>query len=216
METDKVSVNAPCDKPGERNAVSDTITVTSNRSWSAWVQQEDCDWIRLETDGYENPGGALKDTPLILKILDNEKTTARQADICISCGGLNSVVTVSQAAITYRLALKTPAESFLGLSSYGAKLTLDIDCNTSWTAALESGATAGVAILSPSGKYSASIPIGLTSHKDTESGKEAVIVVSATGCEDIRIPLTQKAAPVVPGVEGHGFDNFSYDDHGTK
>ena len=214
LTADRTSVSVAADLAEGRNLVETTLTVTSNRSWSASVPAE-CDWITLEPGGLENPGGQTREVHLTLKFLDNESEQARSADVFIGCEGAGTTVHVSQEAISYRLSLISAAESFLNLSPYGTSVPLSIASNTSWTAALETGATASVSLSTASGKYSSVITVTLAPNNDLEAGREAVIVISATGGQSLRIPLTQKQAPAVPNVNGDGINNYDYEDHGT-
>lgn len=213
LEVDRTVVNAVSDLPQGRNLVTETVTVTSNQSWSAAIVPE-VDWLELETEGYENPSGESRQAPLVLKFKDNETSSERSATVKIACKGHVEEISVSQAAITCRLQVTTPAETFLDLSPYGTELSLAINCNTSWTVSVEEGATAEVRIGTSSGQYSALIPVTLASHTDISSGRTAVIVVSAVGCDSVRITLTQQAAPVVPGIGGTGMNDYEFENRG--
>lgn len=191
-----ISVNTreivvPSDLYEGRNLVKDTLYVTSNRNWSVTFE-DDVDWVRLDTTGHMNLARISDVTPIVFSFDDNETEAERRVRARISCEDGDKYVNILQEPISYRLELVSSTDGFGSVSSDKTELPLEINCNTAWTAKVMSGNTAVVSFSKSSGKYSASLK-AIVAENEEMITKDATIVLSATGCKDIEIPITQIA-----------------------
>lgn len=96
LEKSEVSMKA---KSG-LGAVTDTVQVTSNRSWTVAVSEEtEGDWLSVETEGFENPSGVLKTAPLVIVCEENLTLDERRGGIVITSEGQKKTVTVIQRGL---------------------------------------------------------------------------------------------------------------------
>ena len=79
--------------------VKDTLYVSSNRSWTVF-SQEDTDWISFAEEGFENPSGVRKTTPLVVICLENPADDERSSSIRIVGGGQQKQVTIRQEGMS--------------------------------------------------------------------------------------------------------------------
>ena len=206
-------INVPCDMFDGRNMVKDTIFVTSNRSWSADIVEDDVDWLTLDIPGHQDMARVSEVTALALAFLDNETEQPRSATVHISCADGDKDIVVTQEAITYRLAVLSDQDIFEGVSSEGDTLKLKVNTNTEWSVKVSDGSTADVrfstkartidATQTLESKYSRTIDVVVVENEELDS-KTASIILSAKGCEDIEIPLSQKP--------GHPYIRFTGDE----
>ena len=213
ISSPETAVVVPSDRYEGRNLVKDTVYITSNRSWSAAIVEEDADWISLSREGFLNLACKSEVTPLGLSFTDNESDDARTATIHITCESGDQDITVTQEAISYRITVTSDLTPFSTTSGEGDTLRLAFNTNTAWTLRVKDDATAQVLLsrdpetgeTAPSveGKYSDEVAVVIKENEDLET-KAATLVLSATGCEDIEIPLSQaKGFPYVR-IEGAG------------
>ena len=217
IATRTAEITVPCDMYEGRNLVKDTIFVTSNRSWSAAIVEDGVDWMTLAIPGHQDMSRVSEVTPLAISFLDNETEEARSATVHITCADGDRDITVTQEAITYRMEVLSDLSVFDGVNSEGDTLKLKINSNTSWSAKIASGATADVrfstkareidATASLDSKYSRTIDV-VVGENDDLTAKDALIVLSATGCEDIEIPVAQLAGR--PYLRFTGADGDTY------
>ena len=211
ISSPETAVVVPSDRYEGRNLVKDTVYITSNRSWSAAVV-EDADWISLSREGFLNLACQSEVTPLELSFTDNESDEARTATIHVTCESGDQDITVTQEAISYRIAVTSDLTPFSTTSGEGDTLRLTFNTNTAWALRVRDDASAQVLLIrdpetgeaasSVEGKYSGEVAVVIMENEDLET-KAATLVLSATGCEDIEIPLTQaKGFPYVRIVEG--------------
>ena len=203
----------PCDRYEGRNLVKDTVYITSNRSWSAAVVEEDVDWMSLSREGFLNLACQSEVTPLGLFFTDNESDEPRTATIHITCESGEQDIKVTQEAISYRVAVTSDLSPFATASAEGDTLRLTFNTNTAWTLRVKDDATAqvllsqdaetGEASSSVDGRYSDEVTVVVLENEDVEA-KAATLVLSATGCEEIEIPLLQAKGYPYLRIEGEG------------
>ncbi len=200
LTTQAEELVVPCDLTAGRNLVRDTIFVTANRSWSAAIVEEGIDWMTISAPGHQDMARVTEVVPLALAFQDNETDEARTATVHITSADGDRDVTIRQEAISYRLQVRSDLGPFEAVSSEGDTIKLKINSNTSWSAQLKEGSEADVrfsknaretaATPSLEGKYSQTLDVVILENDELEE-KAAVIVLSATGCDPIEIPVSQ-------------------------
>ncbi|MBR1869378.1 MAG: BACON domain-containing protein [Bacteroidales bacterium] len=185
----------PADMFEGRGLVKDTLKITSNRCWSAVFTDEDgnftdVDWVRMDTVGHHNMARITEASPLVFSFDDNETEEERSVNVRIFTEDGYKDVTLRQEPIAYRLKLLSGTESFRNVRNEGDTLRIGFNTNTEWTATVKSNSGASVKFTASSGKYSADIDAIVMENEDT-FGKDATIIISAKGCKDIEIPLSQ-------------------------
>ena len=70
----------PADRDEGPGRVGDTLWITSNRTWTAAVEDTP-DWISLGTDGHLGLSGVSEAVPLVIHCKDNQTNAARTARI---------------------------------------------------------------------------------------------------------------------------------------
>lgn len=184
-------VVVPSDTREGQDMVSDTLLVTSNRSWTAEFTSP-VDWVEIDTSGYHIMSQASEKDPLILRFKDNDSDSERTAILQFYSAAGGKTVEICQKAISYRLELENLPEGMDSISSDGFTLPLSIKSNTDWTLSVRNGATAAVSFSQESGDHDATVD-ALIAENDDMFPKEGTLVISATGCRDIELPFSQEA-----------------------
>ena len=189
-----MSVNAkeivvPADSLGGPNLVKDTIWVTSNRSWSAYLA-DDVNWVKLDTTGHHDMARISEVTPLALAFKDNETAAERSVDVVITCAEGSRTVKVRQQAIRPRLMLTSSTDGFGSVVCDGEKLSISFNTNTDWTASVSPKSSAKVALSKTSGKYTSTITATVAENTSWDP-LSAMVIISAPGCQDLEIPIGQ-------------------------
>ena len=86
------------------------------------------------------------------------------------------------------------------ISYAGGSGSISVSSNTSWTAAVKDGATAQVNLVNSSGTGDGTVTFTVAAN-DEETAKEAVIVISAAGCKDVELTVTQVKAPAQASID---------------
>lgn len=190
LDVDYAVRHIDCDSRYGAGLLVDTLTVTSNRSWSA-VVENGSGWISLDTAGFQNFAKVMKTAILPFHACDNNTQTARSAKIVIYSEGKSVAVDIIQDSWSPRLLVTTPFSAFESVSGKGAKILLDIVSNTSWTVNSDPNDEAALTFSQSLGSYSASVEVTVAPNSDKSSTKTATITVSAEGCRGIDIPVIQ-------------------------
>lgn len=95
----------------------------------------------------------------------------------------------------------------------GANGTIGILSNKAWTAKVKDGSTASVSLDPVSGSGNATISVKVGANSESVA-KSAVIVLSAAGCPDIEVPVSQVKAPSALSVELSLPEKVLYSDPG--
>jgi len=104
-----------------------SFTVASNTSWTV---SDDAGWLSITPENGSGNG------TITATYTENTSTTQRVGTITISGGGITRIVTVTQAAISFTLAV-TPSER--GVEHTGGNTTFSVASNTSWTVSDDAG-----------------------------------------------------------------------------
>ena len=176
--------------------VTDTLFVTSNRSWSV-VRDSDEPWLSFGVAEHLNLSKARETAQLIFSLDGNLLKKDRSASFKIVSGEDARTVIVTQRAIVYRLSVDGP-RSFVDIPDTGGSLTVKILSNTQWHAEVAAGATADVTLPETVGEGDSDLEIVVGPNIDRSEGKTATVVITAEDCEPVEILLEQvKAVPFV-------------------
>jgi len=203
MSVDTRELVVPADMYEGRNLVTDTIFVTSNRSWSA-AFESDVDWVKMDTTGHQDMSRISELTPLVFRFKDNEEQAERSVKVKICCADGEKEITLRQEAIKYRLALTSSTDGFESIKSDGDTVKLSFNTNTEWQISLKSGSTAKVTFPVSSGKYTTSDLLALVNENEELITKEAVLVISSPNIPEskwIEVPVGQ--------LEGYPYFRFT-------
>lgn len=181
-------VDVPADNEDETQ-VTDTVTISSNASWTARIEPEDCSWVTIETQGDLNVSGLTRNVPVVLKFADNKVKQAREASLIINSPTGETVIPVRQGEIVYRL--KPTCDQVYPFVDYlGGKFIITFNCNTDWNVKLNDGNTAPARIdtLKGSGKGKIAVVFDENAAYDDRSFG---FTVSAQECQDLNFSFTQ-------------------------
>ena len=152
---------------------SETITITSNVSWSIQCDQT---WCRLSSSSGSNNG------TVIVNVSENTSTTTRNAIITISSNDANSVqISVSQGGASPVLQLNKNDLSFT--ASYGND-SFTITSNTSWTITSDQS---WCTVSSSSGSGNATITVSVQENASLVSRSATITVIAGNITQTISI-----------------------------
>ena len=176
--------------------VTDTLLVTSNRSWSV-VRDGNESWLSFVKAEHLNLSQAEETSAIVLNLDANLMQKDRSASFkVVNENGSRSIV-VTQQAIVYRLSVEGP-RSFVDVPDTGDTLSVKILTNTSWHAAVVAGSTADIILPEEEGEGDSTFLIVVGPHTNRSEGKTATVVISVEGCTPVEIFIEQmKAVPFV-------------------
>lgn len=188
--------------PGDNedgSPVRDTITISSNRSWSASVVSGE-DWLEIDTDEILNLDECTKDVRIALKAADN-RGQRRTAGILFSASGVSGTIDVVQESRIPRLDVKERAD-YSSVSPDAATYPLTVLSNMPWTAELSSSSVGYASLDLSSGEGSGTVNVTLTENGDGGNTRTTEVVFKAAGCDDVVVAL----------VQGKGVPYFRFED----
>lgn len=191
FSVDFTTKHLDCDSRYGAGLLVDTLRVTSNRSWSAEVENGS-DWLKLDTTGFQNLAKVSRIAYLPFHVDDNDSSSPRVAKIVIHSEGKSISVDIHQDPWSPRLLVETPLSLFDGVSGKGASINLEIVSNTSWKVKSDPNDEAALTFSQSSGNYSAKVEVNVAPNTDKSATKTATITISADGCRPIDIPVVQK------------------------
>ncbi len=172
--------------------LTDTVHVSSNRSWSA-VRDGEESWLHIVSGEHLNLSGMEESSPFIFKVDANMLKSDRTASVRINGESGSRTLVITQSAIVYRLSVEGP-HSFIDIPDTGDTITVRILCNTQWTASVAEGSTAKVSFADPVGEGDSELKIIIDSHTDRNEGKTAMVTISAEDCEPVSLLIEQNAS----------------------
>ena len=190
LTVNKREMLVPADLQLGRNLVKDTLYVTSNRTWTARFQS-DVDWVSLDTPAHQNMGRTSDIVPIAFTFKDNMGDEERSVKLKLCCSDGEKIVTIRQEPIKYRLLLTKGNLRYKDLMADADTCRLHINTNTDWSVRVKEGSTMDVSFQKTEGRFSSDINIYIGENNDSENGTTATVVISATNCQDIEIPLSQ-------------------------
>ena len=188
LSLDKTEIEVEAASFYENEQITDTVTITSSRSWSLAPVVEAA-WMKISKDNGLNLGKVLKNWVVELVFEDNTLSEERLVDLAISIDGDKILLPIKQKAFSPVLELKS--ENSYTIPEVGDTITLDIRCNCNWTAQVDPSSTAKASIAQSGGYKSGTLDVIVKDNSDTQSGKEAVVIISAEGAADLTVNLMQ-------------------------
>lgn len=178
-----------------------TITVKSNRSWFAHLNNvdfpipvtESVEWGAIDVQDHFNITGVEDEVIVTIAFQRNYSETKVNGVLDFYADGAKFFsLPIEQEGAIYHLDCspdKTKA------NCNGDVINISVDCNTAWTAKVEEGGSATVALDKESGFDPGFVQVRFSSNKDAQNEKQASIVFTAGGISKT-VSLTQgKAEP---------------------
>lgn len=190
LSTDSNEIVVPSDRVGGRHLVSDTLYVSSNRTWTTFFEGEP-DWVTVGTDGHKNMSCISDVMPVVLNFKDNESDEPRSAVLRFFSGKESREVRITQSPIAYRVAVEAPEQDLTSLPCDKDTLVFHMETNTSWVVSMAPGSTMKVQIDSMNGKYSSDVRIIVLDNQDRSAKKNGTLVFKAKECEPVEFNMTQ-------------------------
>lgn len=197
LKADITSVIVPAEEEGTAPTCR-TVMITSSMSWTASLDP-DVDWVEVDKKSYANPDGKVNKALLVLSFQKYEVVnTDRSTTLKIKGDGQTIDVTIRQIRTKAYVSLLGDVDVPLP-SAKPSQSTVSFRSNTAWTARIEEGASAQASLSASSGVGDGEIVVSFGENEDTESEKEATLVISAEELEEpVRVHFVQpKAIPVV-------------------
>lgn len=197
LETDKTRIEVESASFHADEFVTDTLTVTSSRSWSL-ARSAESPWLTTSRDNGINLGKIVKEWPLALTFEDNtDPDNTRSVSLSLTIDGDRKDIDVLQKAFVPSLGIETP--DAYNVPESGDTLDISIRSNCAWTAKVGDASTASVTLSASEGYKSGVLSAIIKTNYDVESGKEATVILSAENAEDITINISQEIC--VPKLE---------------
>lgn len=200
LKTDPEAINVPGDFSEQGDSIF-TVNVSSNRSWRAHLNYESSpvapdapvDYAYLKNCEEVNFDFSPKTTGLQICFFQNPSKNVRKGVLELySDGGLKKSIPITQSGIKY--ILKAQA-SKTAIGENGETVEIDVVCNTSWTARVESAFEIAAGPLSGQGNGTVRLEFPET---DEPAERTASVIFSAEDCEDVRITFVQEKSSLMP------------------
>lgn len=202
-DIDEVTISA--DFTAEEGDSTKTVLITSNRSWSAHLNDLDnpvpvgqkVDWAYLSEEGFLNLSKKTVTKEIKIIFLPNKINIPNKGVLEIySEGKLSKSIAINQLAAVYRLDAQVESTD---VSAAAGDVIIKVNCNTAWTARVADGATANATLPVSSGYESGELKVKFGENFSTKETKSASIIISAEDCEDKIIAFNQGLA--IPYLE---------------
>jgi len=178
----------------ETPGVTDTLEITSTRSWTVSIKTEDGNaWVKPSVKEHINAGDVLETSKLALNFSRYKGSTARKAILTIYCTDLNKSVEIPivQKAYVPKLSVEAvgnPAD----IPAEGGECWVVVRSNTNWKAdisKLESTVIPNISLVE--GDDTQAIRLDFPANSNDELAKFAKLVVSSASCEPASLELVQ-------------------------
>lgn len=213
LSNDVEEVFAASDFFLEGNDSTATVRITSNRSWSAHLNDldnpvdeaigEPVPWGYLSTEDHPNLTNATDVVDLKVTFRRNYSKTPVNGVLHIySEGGLKKTISLKQAGVKYYLDAKCAVPE---PSDEGEEVYINVACNTKWSAAIKSGSTADAVLETPTGEDHGRIVLRFKENEEKVK-KNLTLTLSAPECNPVDINFVQSESrsdiPVMEAVLG--------------
>lgn len=192
LSIDKEAIEVEAASFHEGETISESFIVTASRSWSM-ASVPEVSWLSLSQTSGMNLGKVKKEWPISLTFEDNTASQERSLDLSITIDGKRVLVPVLQKAFSPVLTLESSASH--NLPEVGGEVTLNVRSNSIWTAKVDESSSAKVTFKngekSDQREKSDTLTLVVKANTDTQGGKEATIILSTDGAEDVTVNLTQ-------------------------
>lgn len=175
------------------------VRITSNRSWSAHLNDVDnpidesdptqsVSWGYLSVEAHPNLSNSTETFDLIVVFHRNfEKKQINGVLNIYSEGKKAASVKLTQAPVKYHLNVTTDISN---VGENGETVPVKVDCNTAWTVKVDKSTTADLAYINPKGYDPTVLGVNFLANEEKTS-KTAKLTFSAEDCEDVSIEFTQ-------------------------
>lgn len=184
----------PFDSDADYSTVTDTVWVSSSRSWSASVKTGDGgNWISLSTRERINVSGKEEKYPLVLTLNRNKFNSARTATLTIAAAEVeaHSKIEITQEAFVPSLEVSA-WDNPVGLDPKKGECYIIVKSNTSWTVGFDAAASSVTPDFSAiAGKDTRAVLVSFPTNVNDEQAQFATVEVKADKCDPQRIELFQ-------------------------
>lgn len=210
LSTDKTAVSVASDNlliidpfSTEKPDLTDTIIVSSSRSWTVTVETSDGgEWLFPQTTEHINASGKAEDFPLVLQFDRYKGSVARTAKVSIHAADIEAPVELNVTQQAYKQALEVKAGESTILPSGECTSLAIVKANTEWTAHLDAAeSTVNPTLSVVSGDGPCVIELKFPINVSDELAKVAMLVVEAEGCETQKVEFIQKQSKSFFGLE---------------
>ena len=183
----------------EGNDSTAVVRITSNRSWSAHLNDLDnpidesypdqsVPWGRLSVEDHPNLTNAVDVVDVVVTFKRNySKTPVRGVLNIYSDGEKKKSVNLTQAGVVYYLSAKCAS---LEPSDEGESVVIKVQSNNKWTAEILPGATADAILENTNGEDNGEVHLRFRENEYKEA-KTLSLRLNATECEPVVINFTQ-------------------------
>jgi len=223
LASDKEEVFVVADAVTGDGELSKTVTITSNRSWSAHLNDLDnpidesdptqsVPWGALSVEEHPNVTNVIDKVDLVIEFNRNYSKEQNNGVLNIYCEGkLRKSISLTQAGVVYKVSASLDQEG--PVSDNGGTVFIDVQSNAHWTVKLDESSTADVKLLTTEGDDSGEIKLRMRSNDDAVE-KTAKVIVSADECEDAIVEIKQ--SPVDPTIKFFTLPFTFKEDGGSK
>ncbi len=177
---------------GMSEAVSDTLWVESNRSWSIMIPESDQDWLSLSVSEYVNVTGEVQSYPLVVTGSRNLKSEVRNSILTVFASGCDPVeVPVRQNS--YEPVLKLECLNGDNKLNFTADTChMVVRSNLSWALEVDSESSVDVKLSAVKGTGVKLVQARFPYNFDDERGRAVIICVTSEGQEKSSVELFQR------------------------
>lgn len=202
LSSDKEEIFAVADVVTGDGELTKTLRITSNRSWSAHLNDLDnpidesdptqkVPWGSLDVEEHPNIGHLVDEVDLTIEFNRNYSKEQNNGVLHIYCEGeLRKSIRLTQAGVVYSVSASYGDGE--PVSDNGGVLFVDVMSNTKWTVRLDPSTTADAALLTTEGVDVGQIKLRVRSNDDPVE-KTAKVIVSAPECADAVVEIKQNA-----------------------
>ena len=214
LSSDQENVTAQAEFASQGDNVR-TVVIRSNRSWFAHLDDLDhpvdpsdpdshVNWATLSVERHQNLTNTTDETEIVITFNENYSPNAINGVLNIWCEGrIMHSIPVTQAGRVYHVSARTDVDKAKCDSDV---VSVNVDCNTKWTARVSDDSTADVLLETETGNGSGTVNLIFGENFSQTEELTAKIVFSAKGCEDFVLTISQsRAVPyvyVLPEYDG--------------
>jgi hypothetical protein len=187
------------------------VAVTSNTTWTAAVNTDATAWCSL------SPASAAGNGTVTVNVTENAATITRAATVTIVAGSLTRTISLSQAANPGPPPALTVNPPSINAPFTAGSYSVVVTSNTTWTAAVNTDATAWCSLSPASAAGNGTVTVNVTENAATIT--RAATVTIAAGSLTRTISLSQAANPGPPPPPPYAasthtwtFDNQTWSD----
>ena len=192
VEADNALISDPFS--GETLAVTDTVWVSSTRSWTvSIVTDDDGDWVRAGVKQRINASGSEVSVPLVFSFDRYRGNKDRTATAYLYAAEVDAPLAISLTQKAFTPVLEMEAfTSSTGVSAMGGECCVIIRSNTSWTASIDGAlSTAAPDLSMTAGQDTKAIYVTFQANIDDERAKTATLVAKAPDCTPVSMEIIQ-------------------------